>query len=231
MLALIGSCYSMSGRWQEGETNLLKARKLDPADADVNGLLGQFYLSQGKALKGAFYLEHALKGAPELVELRANLVDIYLDAGQPARARLHLEVLLRERGGEDFGEARLEHAYARVLVLAGSFREALPFAMRAQQAQPSQPAFSRTLGLCLLGMGRYGEAARMLSAGRNVGTSQSDAELRPAARRSPVPGPPLGSGRGCVAGRHHAVPRGISRSTRGSSTITSVPPVPARRCA
>lgn len=177
LLALIGSCYSMSGRWQEGETNLLQARELDPSDADVNGLLGQFYLTQGKGLKGAFFLEHALKAAPELVDLRISLADIYLDAGQAAKARGHLEILLAERGGEEFGDPRLEHAYARVLVLAGAFREAMPFAQRAHQAQPAHPAYARTLGLCLLGMGRYAEAARMLAAGRGTGASESDAEL------------------------------------------------------
>lgn len=177
LLALIGSCYSMSGRWQEGEENLLKARELDPADADVNGLLGQFYLTQGKGLKGAFYLEHALEAAPELVDLRVSLADIYLEAGQAAKARSHLEVLLAERGGEEFGEPKLEHAYARVLVQAGAFREAMPFAQRAYQAHPANPAFARTLGHCLLGMGRYAEAARMLAAGRGTGTSDSDAEL------------------------------------------------------
>lgn len=177
LLALIGSCYSMSGRWQEGEANLLKAREQDPADADVNGLLGQFYLSQGKGLKGAFYFEHALKTAPELVELRVTLADIYLGAGQPRRARTHLETMLNERGGEEFGEPKLEHAYARVLVEAGKFREGLPFALRAHQAQPGNPAYARTLGLCLMGTNRYAEAARMLSAGRAPGTLDSDEDI------------------------------------------------------
>lgn len=170
LLALIGSCYSMSGRWKEGEANLLEARAQNPTDADVNGLLGQFYLSNGKGLKGAFYLEHALKAAPELGDLRGNLADVYLDAGQHARAQAHLETLLNERGGVDFGEAKLDHAYARCLIQAGDFRAALPFALRAYQSQPGNPAFARTLGLGLMGTNRYGEAARMLSAGRGVDT-------------------------------------------------------------
>ena len=178
LLALIGSCYSMSGRWKEGEENLLQARAQNPLDADVNGLLGQFYLSLGKGLKGAFYLEHALKAAPELVELRSNLAEVYLDAGQASKARAHLETMLNERGGESFGEPRLEHAYARCLVQSGHFREGLPFALRAYQAQPSNPAYARTLGLCLMGTNRYGEAASMLKAGSTVGGSAAaDADL------------------------------------------------------
>lgn len=178
LLALIGSCYSMSGRWKEGEENLLKARAQNPTDADVNGLLGQFYLSNGKGLKGAFYLEHALKAAPELVDLRTNLADVYLDAGQHGRARSHLETVLNERGGVEFGDAKLEHAYARCLVQAGQFRDALPFALRAHQSHPGNPAYSRTLGLSLMGANRYGEAARMLSAGKAVsGDPAGDANL------------------------------------------------------
>lgn len=176
LLALIGSCYSMSGRWKEGEENLLMARARSPEDADVNGLLGQFYLSMGKGLKGAFYLEHALKAAPELAELRANLADIYLDAGKASKARIHLETMLHERGGEVFGEPRLEHAYARCLVQTGNFREGLPFALRAYQAHPANPAYARTLGLCLMGTNRYGEAASMLRAGRGAGDA-GDADL------------------------------------------------------
>lgn len=176
LLALIGSSYSMIGRVQEGEWNLLKARDKDPKDADVNGLLGQFYLSIGKSLKGAFYLEHALKSAPELADLRTNLAIVYLDAGQHAKARIHLDALLKERGGAQFGEPRLDHAYARTLVQSGEFRDALPFASRAYQAAPKNPAFALTLGLCLMGTNRYGEAARMLSQGKGV-AGGNDAEL------------------------------------------------------
>jgi predicted Zn-dependent protease len=176
LLALIGSCYSMTGRTRDGERNLLMAREQAPADADVNGLLGQFYLSIGKGLKGAFYLEHALKAAPELADLRVSLADVYLAAGRPGKARAHLEALLGERGGAEFGEARLDHAYARSLVQTGRFREALPFALRAYRAQSRNPAFARTLGLCLMGTNRYGEAARMLSESRGV-PDGNDAEL------------------------------------------------------
>lgn len=178
LLALVGSCYSMSGRWKEGEASLLEARARSPGDADVNGLLGQFYLSLGKGMKGAFYLEHALKAAPELNELRTNLAEVYLDAGHHERARVHLETLLEERGGEEFGDPKLEHAFARCLLQTGRFRESLPFALRAQKSQPSNPAFARTLGLALFGANRYREAARMLTVGRGFSAGpESDAEL------------------------------------------------------
>jgi tetratricopeptide (TPR) repeat protein len=178
LLALIGSCYSLTGRWNEGEKTLLEARQQAPADADVNGLLGQFYHSRGKSLKGAYYFENALKAAPELADLRSNLADLYLENGRPVRARSHLEALLRERGGEEFGEPKLEHAYARTLVQSGRITEALPFALRAYQAHPGNPAYSRTLGICLMAANRYGEAARLLDAGRNSQVhGPGDAEL------------------------------------------------------
>ena len=229
LLALIGSCYSMSGRWKEGEVNLLKARKRNPADADVNGLLGQFYLSQGKGLKGAFYLEHALKAAPELVDLRANLADVYLEAGQPARARLHLETMLNERGGADFGEPRLDHAYARCLVQAGSFREALPFALRAHQAQPSQSRLFPDLGplpawACEpLRRGRahaFRRARRDLAAAMRSSTCSSAKPCSriAAGKRPRMPGWPASPG----------FPGHPTRSTHGWWTITSAPPVPIR---
>ncbi|GEM_PF-1807094 len=116
LLALIGSCYSMSGRWTEGEKALLEAKAQNPEDEDINGLLGQFYLSAGQALKGAAYLEHSLKITPEQDDLRARLATLYLDAGQGERARYHLEYLLRSRGndaapgGEEVKTAGLEGA-------------------------------------------------------------------------------------------------------------------------
>lgn len=178
LLALVGSCHSMSGRWQEGEASLLKAHARSPGDADVNGLLGQFYLSQGKGMRGAFFLEHALKAAPELAELRTNLADAYLAAGQHARAQVHLETLLKERGGVEFGDPGLDHAYARCLVQSGGFREAMPFALRAHRSQPGNPAFARTLGLALFGANRFGEAARLLAAGRGFSAgAEGDTEL------------------------------------------------------
>jgi tetratricopeptide (TPR) repeat protein len=178
LLALIGSCYSLTGRWDDGEKTLLEARRQAPSDADVNGLLGQLYHSRGMALKGAYYFENALKAAPELAELRSSLVDIYLENGRPVRARSHLETLLRENGGEEFGDPKLDHAYARSLIQSGEVLEALPFALRAYQAQSGNPAYSRTLGICLMAANRYGEAARLLAAGRNSQVDGSgDAEL------------------------------------------------------
>ncbi|MDB5105764.1 MAG: Tetratricopeptide repeat domain protein [Fibrobacteres bacterium] len=170
LLALIGSCYSMSGNWKEGERALLDAKAQNPDDEDINGLLGQFYLSAGQSLKGAAYLEHSLKITPEQEDLRARLATLYLDAGKEERARYHLEYLLRARGadeGKGFGFPELDYDYARCLLQAGKFKEGLAFAQLAYKAEPANPRYSRALGLCLMGTNQYGEAARMLAAGRN----------------------------------------------------------------
>jgi tetratricopeptide (TPR) repeat protein len=177
LLALIGSCYSMSGHWSEGEKALLQAKQRNPDDEDINGLLGQFYLSTGKSLKGAAYLEHSLRVTPGQGDLRVRLANLYLEAGNAERARYHLEFLLRDRvasAGESgaeaqkgFGFPELDYAYARCLVRAGMFKEGLEFAVLAHQADPVNPRYARVYGLCLMGTHRYGEAAPMLAAGRN----------------------------------------------------------------
>ncbi len=170
LLALIGSCYSMSGQWQQGEKALLEAKDQSPDDEDINGLLGQFYLSAGQSLKGAAYMEHSLKVTPEQDDLRARLATLYLDAGQSERARYHLELLLRSRGGEagnGFGFPDLDNDYARCLLQAGKPKESLVYAQLAHQAEPANPRFARILGLSLMGNHRYPEAAKMLSQGRN----------------------------------------------------------------
>ena len=162
LLALIGSCHAMSGRWREGESALMQARALSPDDPDINNILGQLFLSRGQALKGAVYLEKSLKQLPEQEEVRARLVAVYMDAAQFPQARLHLETLLAARGGEEFGEAELEIAYARCLVNVGDFRNGLRHAQLAHAAQPSNPLFARVLGQCLLGTNRFIEAAGAL---------------------------------------------------------------------
>ncbi|MEO7423763.1 MAG: tetratricopeptide repeat protein [Fibrobacteria bacterium] len=171
LLALIGSCYSMSGKWNEGEKALLEAKAQNPDDEDINGLLGQFYLSAGQKLKGAAYLEHSLRITPEQDDLRARLATLYLDAGQGERARYHLEYLLRTQGEDSalagFGSAELDYDYARCLIKAGKFKEAEAYAGLAHAAEPANARYSRVLGLALMGSNQYGEAARMLSAGRN----------------------------------------------------------------
>lgn len=167
LLALIGSCHSMAGQWNQGEKVLLEAAARNPEDEDINGLLGQFYLSAGQPLKGAAYLEHSLRITPDQEELRARLASLYLDAGRGDRARYHLEILLNAKGGEGFGNPELDHEYARSLVHDGEFEKAMPFAERANKAEPGNPRFARVLGLCLMGTRRYGEAAQMLAAGRN----------------------------------------------------------------
>ena len=181
LLALIGSCYSMSGNWKEGEKALLEAKAANPEDEDINGLLGQFYLSAGQSLKGAAYLEHALKLTPDQDDLRARLATLYLDAGKPERARYHLENLLRSgaatagaevsggdpRQAKGFGIPELDYEYARCLAQTGEFKDGLVFAQLAHAAEPANPKYSRALGLCLMGTNQYGEAARMLAAGRN----------------------------------------------------------------
>ncbi|HKP94588.1 MAG TPA: tetratricopeptide repeat protein [Fibrobacteria bacterium] len=173
LLALIGSCYSMSGQWSQGEKALLEAKAQSPDDEDINGLLGQFYLSAGQSLKGAAFLEHSLRVSPEQDDIRARLATLYLDAGQGQRARYHLEHLLRSRGAEadgsvsGFGFPELDYDYARCLIQAGRLKEALVYANLAHDAEPANARFSRVLGLCLMGANRYAEAARMLSAGRN----------------------------------------------------------------
>ena len=169
LLALIGSCDSMSGKWTQGEKALLEAKDQNPEDEDINGLLGQFYLSAGQAMKGAAYLEHALKITPEQDDLRSRLATLYLDAGQGERARYHLEYLLRMRGGDSagFGVPELDYDYARCLIHAGQFKEAELFAGLAHAAEPANARYSRVFGLSLMGSNRYAEAAKMLSAGRN----------------------------------------------------------------
>lgn len=177
LLALIGSCYSMSGHWSEGEKALLQAKQRNPDDEDINILLGQFYLSTGKSLKGAAYLEHSLRVTPDQADLRVRLANLYLEAGNAERARYHLEFLLRSRVAEagvdgtdpqkGFGFPELDYAYARCLVRAGMFKEGLEFAALAHLAEPVNPRYARVYGLCLMGTHRYGEAATMLAAGRN----------------------------------------------------------------
>lgn len=181
LLALIGSCYSMSGHWKEGEKALLEAKAANPDDEDINGLLGQFYLSAGQSLKGAAYLEHALKLTPSQDDLRARLATLYLDAGKTGRARYHLEHLLRSReaaAGADssvdghleikgFGFPELDYDYARCLAQSGEFKQGLAFAQLAHRSDPGNPKYARALGFCLMGTQQYGEAARMLAAGRN----------------------------------------------------------------
>jgi thioredoxin-like negative regulator of GroEL len=169
LLALIGSCYSMSGQWKQGEKALLEAKAQSPDDEDINGLLGQFYLTAGQALKGAAYLEHSLKATPEQDDLRARLATLYLDAGQPERARYHLEWLLRGRGEEavnGFGFPELDYDYARCLLQSGKAKESLVYAGFAQRAEPSNPRYARVLGLAMMANQRYAEAAAMLSQGR-----------------------------------------------------------------
>ncbi len=171
LLALIGSCYSMSGKWSEGEKALLEAKAQNPEDEDINGLLGQFYLTEGQALKGAAYLEHSLRITPEQDDLRARLATLYLDAGQAERARYHLEYLLRMRGEDSahfgFGVPELDYAFARCLIQSGKFKEAQTYAVQAHAAEPNNARYSRVLGLALMGSNQYAEAAHMLSAGRN----------------------------------------------------------------
>lgn len=169
LLALIGSCYSMSGQWKEGEKALLEAKAQSPDDEDINGLLGQFYVTAGQSLKGAAYLEHSLKATPEQDDVRARLATLYLEAGQAERARYHLEWLLRNRGEDSakgFGFPELDYAYARCLLLTGHPRESLAFADFAYRAEPANARYSRALGLALMANNRYADAARMLAAGR-----------------------------------------------------------------
>jgi tetratricopeptide (TPR) repeat protein len=171
LLALIGSCYSMAGQWNQGEKALLEAKAQNPEDEDINGLLGQFYLSAGQSLKGAAYLEHALRITPEQDDLRARLATLYLDAGQAERAQYHLVYLLRIRGEDSarfgFGIPDLDYDYARCLIQSGKFAQAQRYAELAHAAEPANARYSRVLGLSLMGSGQYADAARMLSAGRN----------------------------------------------------------------
>lgn len=169
LLALIGSCYSMSGQWKEGERALLEAMVQSPDDEDINGLLGQFYVTAGQTLKGAAYLEHSLKVTPEQDDVRARLANLYLEAGQPERAGYHLEWLLRGRGedsAQGFGFPELDYAYARCLLLSGRTRESLAFADFAHRAEPTDARYSRVMGLALMANNQYAEAARLLAEGR-----------------------------------------------------------------
>jgi tetratricopeptide (TPR) repeat protein len=169
LLALIGSCYSMSGQWKAGERALLEAKDQSPDDEDINGLLGQFYVTAGQTLKGAAYLEHSLKVTPEQDDVRARLANLYLEAGQPGRSAYHLEWLLRGRSEDSalgFGFPELDYAYARCLLLTGRARESLAFADFAHRAEPADARYSRVLGLALMANDRYADAARMLAEGR-----------------------------------------------------------------
>jgi tetratricopeptide (TPR) repeat protein len=175
LLALIGSCYSMAGRWQAAESALLQALKGNPEDEDINGLIGQFYLSAGRPLKAVSYMEHSLRILPKQDELRARLVKVYLEVGNIEGAYTHLNLLLDASGGYGFDNPELENDYAQCLIQFGKFRDALVYAERAYRNQPGNSEFSRIYGICLLGNNLYEEASKILVVGQQ--DFQFDANL------------------------------------------------------
>ncbi len=178
LLALIGSCYSMAGRWKEGEVALLQALSHDPNDEDINGLLGQFYLSAGRPLEGTAYLERALVLMPEQEDLRGKLASVYVDMGRIDRAYFHLNLILKAQGTKGFGKGDLDNAYARCLIHYGKFKEAVVFAESAYRSEPLNSNFARVLGLSLLGDDRYEQAAEMLVLGHDFQSDDPDLYLQ-----------------------------------------------------
>lgn len=83
------------GRLQDAETELHKAARLNPGDAETEYLLGQVYSkSDGKTEQAVEHLRAAVRRDPNLLQARALLGTAYMHLNQPALAAPELEKAL-----------------------------------------------------------------------------------------------------------------------------------------
>lgn len=162
LLALLGSCYSMSGKWEQGEKALLQAHTQNPDDDDINGLLGQFYLSQGQGSKATAFLEKSLVVNPDQEDVRAKLAHVYLNLGDIRNAKKHFEALLESQGALFFADAELNFEYGKCLIELNDSRNAMPYLQTAYQLQPSDGRIAEAYGYSLYTQNYFIEAAQVL---------------------------------------------------------------------
>jgi tetratricopeptide (TPR) repeat protein len=93
----LGANLLAAGRYQEAETELLKALTLDFSRAETLSNLGGAELMIGKLEASITHLEKAVALRPEYIDAHRNLAEAYRISRQDARAVAHFRLVLTAR--------------------------------------------------------------------------------------------------------------------------------------
>jgi tetratricopeptide (TPR) repeat protein len=142
-----------SGRWADGERELLAILGKNPNDADAWNLLGEIRDSGGDRAGAAAALTKATELAPDYANAWQHLATIHLDEGRKKEAVEELEAALKSDPGQMFASAQLaETAYE-----SGDLARALSAGRQATLVNPDHPRGWLAYGAALRDSG---EAAR-----------------------------------------------------------------------
>lgn len=134
--------------------DLLKERSHDPSKADVDRLLGAFYLSRGEIDRSIPYLEKAAKAGSDTDASSRNLAIAYLQSGHFSEAIPILDALAKQSHGDAGSLLLLAEAYRG----SGDLRKATE-EYRSAATIDSSPEIQFASGIGLIETGATSEAA------------------------------------------------------------------------
>lgn len=141
------------GRYDETESELMKAIALRPTDARVHVMLAQVRFARGDPQYAA-ELQRAIDAHPQELALRVTLANLYRDAGEIDRA---LAILSEARTCAQ-GYPSLQLAFATALQEAGNPSDALNVLRETQAEHESHPMLGYLLPPVLMACGHADEA-------------------------------------------------------------------------
>ena len=148
------------GRFEDAETVLERARKVSPADGEIDGLMGQVLEAHGDNEGAAIYYGAAIQKGPGDTQAHLNLARVADRLGRPQEAVSHAEAALElfRKAGDTAGTAlaywELGWAYYRL----GDWDRSLQASTESMKLNPDQATVRFNRALALLQLGRSAEA-------------------------------------------------------------------------
>lgn len=150
----LGLHLHQQGRLAEAISHLQRARKLQPAFAEIHNNLGNALRDQGQLDQARALYEQALQIRPNLAQAHYNLGALLLLQQQPAEAIAHFQKAVDLR--PEYVDARIN--LAGLLLDQNRPADALPHARHALALRPENPDALTNCASALLALGQTAEA-------------------------------------------------------------------------
>lgn len=171
---ILGLNFVLADQPERIQTELLKARELDPNDAETAYFLSRFYYTQNRFYQAISEAERAIKLNPGYVKAFDNLGLCYegLHEGDQAMEYYLKAIELNERqsGKDEWPYINL----GRLLVQKTRFADAVSYLKRAAALNPASAIARYQLGSALAKLARHGEAVDEFVAATRLDESYPD---------------------------------------------------------
>lgn len=170
----IAEAYRAAGDFTRARKYLLQELRGDAGNTELLYELAQLTWESGDAAGAVAKFAHIIELDPTHYDSHYALGRLWLEMGQPKRAVSCFGEVVRVVD-PDPGLVGFHKAYGQALLLIGNYSEAWPRLRHAMKEDPSDPDVAMSLGDCLLGQERAGDASEWYRQALSLDSSNATA--------------------------------------------------------